>query len=257
MRGLGRCLRDLARVSLSSGTLGGGVGGWASRRVASSRDASADASTIAVASAFAARRATPAATRGYAAGTTDAEAAAPSPASAVPSPLQRAPAPRRATKAGFAGSLTDADEFRVRAVFREEKGSPKKFNAVCRAIRGLRVDDAIMQCSLSPKRYADTVRKVIQSAVANATNNHDLDRDKLVVAEAVVGKGTFIKRVSIHGRGRAGTITKPRTHVRVELAERENPEGRRTRVREHEAPWKRRRRVALEKFKMAREAGLA
>ena len=65
--------------------------------------------------------------------------------------------------------------------------------------------------------------------MANATNNHDLDRDKLVVAEAVVGKGTFIKRVSIHGRGRAGTITKPRTHVRVELAERENPEGRRTR----------------------------
>ena len=114
-----------------------------------------------------------------------------------------------------------------------------------------------MQCSLSPKRYADTVRKVIQSAVANATNNHDLDRDKLVVAEAVVGKGTFIKRVSIHGRGRAGTITKPRTHVRVELAERENPEGRRTRVREHEAPWKRRRRVALEKFTLAREAGLS
>jgi len=235
MRGLGRCLRDLARVSLSSGTLEGGIGGWVSR-VASSRVASS---------------------RGYAAGTTDAEAVTSSPASAVPSPLQRAPAPRRATKAGFAGSLTDADEFRVRAVFREERGSPKKFNDVCRAIRGLRVDDAIMQCSLSPKRYADTVRKVIQSAVANATNNHDLDRDKLVVAEAVVGKGTFIKRVSIHGRGRAGTITKPRTHVRVELAERENPEGRRTRVREHEAPWKRRRRVALEKFTLAREAGLA
>ena len=67
-----------------------------------------------------------------------------------------------------------------------------------------------MQCSLSPKRYADTVRKVIQSAVANATNNHDLDRDKLVVAEAVVGKGTFIRESASTAEGAREPSPNPR-----------------------------------------------
>lgn len=144
---------------------------------------------------------------------------------------------------------------------REAKGSPKKFNDVCRLVRGLTVDDAVAQCALSPKKYADVVRRVILSAAANATNNHDLDREKLMVTEALVGKGTFIKRVSVHGRGRAGVITKPRSHVTVAVAEassaRDGKPKRRMKVREHEAPWKRRRRSALRSLKIAKEAGLA
>ena len=147
---------------------------------------------------------------------------------------------------------------------REAKGSPKKFNDVCRLVRGLTVDDAVAQCAMSPKKYADVVRRVILSAAANATNNHDLDREKLLVTEALVGKGTFIKRVSVHGRGRAGVITKPRSHVTIAVAEasgdffaRDGRARRRMKVREHEAPWKRRRRSALRSLRIAKEAGLA
>ena len=178
----------------------------------------------------------------------------------APSPLRRAPAPRGASSPSFSGTLTDSlhPHATVRAVRREAKGSPKKFNDVCRLVRGLSVDDAVAQCALSPKKYADVVRKVILSAAANATNNHDLDREKLLVAEALVGKGTFIKRVSVHGRGRAGVITKPRSHVTIAVAEASDERPRRRmKVREHEAPWKRRRRSALRGLRIAKEAGLA
>ena len=178
----------------------------------------------------------------------------------APSPLRRAPAPRGAASPSFSGTLTDSlhPHTTVRAVRREAKGSPKKFNDVCRLVRGLSVDDAVAQCALSPKKYADVVRKVILSAAANATNNHDLDREKLLVAEARVGKGTFIKRVSVHGRGRAGVITKPRSHVTIAVAEASDERPRRRmKVREHEAPWKRRRRSALRGLRIAKEAGLA
>jgi large subunit ribosomal protein L22 len=177
----------------------------------------------------------------------------------APSPLRRAPAPRGASSPSVSGTLTDSlhPHTTVRAVRREAKGSPKKFNDVCRLVRGLSVDDAVAQCALSPKKYADVVRKVILSAAANATNNHDLDREKLVVAQALVGKGTFIKRVSVHGRGRAGVITKPRSHVTIAVAESGERPRRRMKVREREAPWKRRRRSALRGLRIAKEAGLA
>lgn len=183
----------------------------------------------------------------------------------VPSPLQRAPAPKNTTQASFAGTLTDASKTKVHAHRREAKGSPKKFNDVCRLVRGLRVEDAVAQCALSPKRYADVVRKVILSAAANASNNHDLDREKLMIVEALVGKGTFIKRVSVHGRGRAGVITKPRSHITIGVAEigsigaKNSPIAlplRKMTVVEHEAPWKRRRRSAMKKYAMAKEAGM-
>ena len=119
------------------------------------------------------------------------------------------------------------------------------------------MEDAVAQCALSPKRYADVVRKVILSAAANATNNHDLDREKLVITEALVGKGTFIKRISVHGRGRSGRIEKPRSHVSIAVAERgaDLRPKRRMKVREHEAPWKRRRRNALRAWQMAERGG--
>ena len=121
----------------------------------------------------------------------------------------------------------------------------------------MKVDDALIQCVLSPKKYAKTVKAVIQSAAANATNNHDLDRDRLVIVEAVVGKGTFSKRVSIHGRGRSGMITKPRSHVRICVEESDEKVHRKVSIREFEAPWKKHRRRAMEKLKMAKEMGLA
>ena len=213
-----------------------------------------------------------AATRGLAAGaaeTTSRGGSEPSSGSAggstrsSPSPLRRAPAPRGASSPSFSGTLTDAlhPRTKVRAVRREAKGSPKKFNEVCRLVRGLTVDDAVAQCAMSPKKYADVVRRVILSAAANATNNHDLDREKLLVTDALVGKGTYIKRVSVHGRGRAGVITKPRSHVTIAVAEASGEAGerprRRMKVREREAPWKRRRRSALRGLRIAKEAGLA
>ena len=178
---------------------------------------------------------------------------------AQPSPLMRAPAPRGMTRADFGTGLTDAGGERVaRAVLRQAKGSPKKFNDVLRVIRGCSVSDALVQCALSPKKYADVVRKVILSAAANATNNHDLDRDKLFVAEAVVGKGTFLPRVSIHGRGRAGKMHRPRSHVTIVVEEREAPpkKSRSVNIREAEAPWKKHRRRAMQKYNIAAEAGL-
>jgi large subunit ribosomal protein L22 len=185
--------------------------------------------------------------------------AASDPDVAQPSPLMRAPAPRSVTRADFASGLTDANDTRTRAVLRQVKGSPKKFNDVLRVIRGCSVSDALVQCALSPKKYADVVRKVILSAAANATNNHDLDRDKLYVAEAIVGKGTFLPRVSIHGRGRSGKMHRPRSHVTIIVEEREAPpkKSRSVNIRDTEAPWKRHRRKAMHRYQIAAQAGLA
>lgn len=119
------------------------------------------------------------------------------------------------------------------------------------------MNDAMIQCALSPKKYARVVLKVIKSAAGNATADHDLERDRLVIAEAVVGKGTFVKRISLHGRGRQGTITKKRSHVRITVMESDEMPRKRVKVNELEAPWKKHRRTALLKQKLAKEAGLA
>ena len=276
MRGdTGRALARLARLSLASGAPASARATQASFPAALALARAFSPAALAAPASTRARRsarseAARAATRGLAAGAAETSASGGSESSemgrssdaneSAPSPLRRAPAPRGASSPSFSGTLTDSlhPHATARAVRREAKGSPKKFNDVCRLVRGLSVDDAVAQCALSPKKYADVVRKVILSAAANATNNHDLDREKLLVAEALVGKGTFIKRVSVHGRGRAGVITKPRSHVTIAVAEAsgERPR-RRMKVREHEAPWKRRRRSALRGLRIAKEAGLA
>lgn len=289
MAALSRCVRVLGRLSLrGSPAAGGGAmiaargGGWAST-VGIERDAGS--SSIANARDVTRTWSVLHATRGFARGSDASMRAAGDdagrkgsgagdedpgdPASdagttvvpdvAQPSPLMRAPAPRGMTRADFGTGLTDAGGERVaRAVLRQAKGSPKKFNDVLRVIRGCSVSDALVQCALSPKKYADVVRKVILSAAANATNNHDLDRDKLFVAEAVVGKGTFLPRLSIHGRGRAGKMHRPRSHVTIVLEEREAPpkKSRSVNIREAEAPWKKHRRRAMQKYNIAAEAGL-
>jgi large subunit ribosomal protein L22 len=278
MRGdTGRALARLARLSLASGAPASARATQASFPAALALARAFSPAALAAPESAHARRsarsaAARAATRGLAAGAAETSASGGSESSGMgsasdgstnesaPSPLRRAPAPRGASSPSFSGTLTDSlhPHTTVRAVRREAKGSPKKFNDVCRLVRGLSVDDAVAQCALSPKKYADVVRKVILSAAANATNNHDLDREKLLVAEALVGKGTFIKRVSVHGRGRAGVITKPRSHVTIAVAEASDERPRRRmKVREHEAPWKRRRRSALRGLRIAKEAGLA
>jgi large subunit ribosomal protein L22 len=173
------------------------------------------------------------------------------------SPLSRSPAPASAMRGAFIpGALTDeGTSEQARAILHEAKGSPKKFSAFLRVVRGLSVEDALIQCDLSPKRVAKTVGKVILSAIGNAVNNQGLDRDRLVVAEATVGKGKYLRRVSIHGRGRSGVMHRPRSHVTIKLEERDSVR-RRVQIDDEEMPWVRRRRLGREKQAMAEAAGI-
>ena len=94
------------------------------------------------------------------------------------------------------------------AVARNIRVSPRKLNLVAQQIRGKKVDRALNELTFSQKRIAGTVKKVLQSAIANAENNHDLDVDDLVVKEASVGKNLVMKRFHARARGNAGGIEK-------------------------------------------------
>ena len=102
--------------------------------------------------------------------------------------------------------------------------STRKLNAVAASIRGLAVEKALNQLTFSPRRIAGEVKKVLQSAVANAENNHNMDVDKLVVSEAFVGKAMVMKRWHARARGRAGRIEKMFSNLTVVV--RENEENR-------------------------------
>src|SRR5712675_3682281 len=101
------------------------------------------------------------------------------------------------------------------AVARMLRVSPQKLNLVAQLIRGKKVAMALADLEFSRKRIARDVRKCLQSAIANAENNHDLDVDDLVVAEAHVGKALVIKRFTPRGRGRMGKILKPFSHLTI------------------------------------------
>ncbi len=103
----------------------------------------------------------------------------------------------------------------AQAVARTLRVSPQKLNLVAALIRGKKVDRALADLEFSRKRIAGTVRKTLQSAIANAENNHDLDVDSLVVAEAYVGKSIVMKRFHARGRGRASRIEKPFAHLTI------------------------------------------
>ena len=94
------------------------------------------------------------------------------------------------------------------AIGRNIRVSPRKLNLVAQTIRGKKVERALSELTFSPKRIAKTVKKVLQSAIANAENNHDLDVDDLVVSEASVGKNLVMKRVHARARGNSGGIEK-------------------------------------------------
>jgi large subunit ribosomal protein L22 len=86
-------------------------------------------------------------------------------------------------------------------------------------IRGQHIDDAIIQCQIHTKKAAQMTGKLLESARANAVNNHGLDGSILNVDQAWVGKGQYLRRVSIHGRGRSGVMHKNRAHLTVVLKE--------------------------------------
>ena len=97
--------------------------------------------------------------------------------------------------------------------------SPRKLNLVAQSIRGQKVDAALNALTFSPKRVAKVVKKVLQSAIANAENNHDLDVDDLVVSEASVGKNLVMKRFHARARGRGAAIEKPFSQITIVVQE--------------------------------------
>jgi len=105
------------------------------------------------------------------------------------------------------------------AVGTQIRGSAQKLNLVAALIRGRKVEDALNVLAFSKRAMAVDVRKVLQSAVANAENNHNLDVDALVVAEASVGKSFTMKRFHARGRGKSTRILKPFSRVRIVVRE--------------------------------------
>ena len=99
--------------------------------------------------------------------------------------------------------------------------SPRKLNLVVGAIRGKNCEAALADLTFSKKRIAQEVRKVLQSAIANAENNHQLDVDRLYVADASVGRGLVMKRWRPRARGRVGQVIKPFSNLRLVVRERE------------------------------------
>ena len=97
--------------------------------------------------------------------------------------------------------------------------SPRKLNLVAQSIRGLKVQRALNELEFSSKRIAGDVRKALYSAISNAENNHSLDIDNLVVAEAYVGKNLIMKRFSARARGRSSRILKPFAEITVIVRE--------------------------------------
>jgi large subunit ribosomal protein L22 len=107
----------------------------------------------------------------------------------------------------------------AKAVARMLRVSPQKLNLLAQLIRGKKVERALADLQFSRKRIAGDVRKTLESAIANAENNHSLDVDDLVVAEAHVGKALVMKRFSPRARGRAGRIEKPFANLTIVVRE--------------------------------------
>ncbi len=99
--------------------------------------------------------------------------------------------------------------------------SPQKLNLVAQQIRGMKVERALAELQFSRKRIARDVKKVLESAIANAENNHDLDIDALVVDQAYVGKNLVMKRWRPRGRGRMGRLLKPFSEITIVVREKE------------------------------------
>lgn len=107
------------------------------------------------------------------------------------------------------------------SVLRNLRVSPQKLNLVATMIRGLDAEKALAALTFSRRRISDDVKKAVQSAIANAENNHQLDVDRLFVKEASVGKALTMRRFRPRARGRMGRIRKPFSHLTIVVGERE------------------------------------
>ncbi len=128
------------------------------------------------------------------------------------------------------------------AIARNIRVSPRKLNLVAQQIRGQRVDRALNVLTFSQKRIASVVKKTLQSAIANAENNHDLDVDDLIVKEASVGKNLVMKRFHARARGNAGGIEKFFSQITIVVEE-----------KREEAPKKEETKAAAPKGKTAKK----
>ena len=116
---------------------------------------------------------------------------------------------------GQAANVRREADNEAKAVARNLRISPQKLNLVAQLIRGKKVTSALADLEFSRKRIARDVRKALESAIANAEKNHDLDVDALVVSQAYVGKSMVMKRFSPRARGRAGRIIKAFSNITI------------------------------------------
>jgi large subunit ribosomal protein L22 len=115
-------------------------------------------------------------------------------------------------------------ETEAQAVLSNVRISPRKLNLVAGLIRNKPASDAVATLTFSKRRIAGTVKKALESAIANAENNHQLDVDRLVVTRAEVGKSVVMRRFHARGRGRASRIEKWFSHLKIVVAERQQAE---------------------------------
>jgi large subunit ribosomal protein L22 len=108
----------------------------------------------------------------------------------------------------------------AQAILRNVRVSPRKLNLVAQLIRNRTAADAVATLTFSKRRIAGEVKKVLESAIANAENNHSLDVDRLVVARAEVGRSTVMRRFHARGRGRSARVEKWFSHLKIVVAER-------------------------------------
>ena len=111
----------------------------------------------------------------------------------------------------------------AQAITHNIRVSPMKLNLVAAMIRGSKAQDAVATLTFSKRRIAQTVKKTLESAIANAENNHQLDVDRLVVAKAEVGRSIVMKRFSARGRGKSSRIEKWFSHLKIVVAEQQAP----------------------------------
>ncbi len=116
------------------------------------------------------------------------------------------------------------DDVEAMAHVRAMRISPQKLNLVAASIRGKKASDAVSELAFSRRRIAGEVKKTLESAIANAENNHQLDVDRLYVKEAYVGKSFTLKRFRARARGRGSQILKPFSHLTIVVREREDSE---------------------------------
>jgi large subunit ribosomal protein L22 len=119
-------------------------------------------------------------------------------------------------------SLGDTE---AQAVLRNLRISPRKLNLVAGLIRNRTASEAVATLTFSKRRIAQDVRKVLESAIANAENNHQLDVDRLIVTRAEVGKSVVMRRFHARGRGRSARIEKWFSHLKIVVAERSQEAG--------------------------------